>query len=481
MINALKKIDVFGVPFNLNTYGKTKHSTKTGGVLTCISLCIIGTFTYLFGTDFFHKENPNLVESQLVHKQTKPIDVANDKFSFMFRLQDGNSKPFLDRDSMPYGFWGGYFHMKKNQNKEFEQVCWARSPHFVTLCSNTKATENIDLKEERLDQWFCWDMEKITSECKKQMGYKDPKYKPHLGGFNDEEEYSAFRLDVNNFHLNQEMTQKEKIATREELLKFPQITLNLRFPNINYDATKPRNPLQVFYDSKTHFLLPGNFRRELRFMQLATSVDDQGWVFQSKDSFTTMIPDKAEPEFYSWQNNEGAAGFYNGFFYNVKKEKLFMRSFMKLQGLAAEVGGVVKSIMGVFAFYAIYQAQEERDEMLENEFYTVKVKQDSDKSQLSSQNDATKVNTVVNLHKNVESNKTKFSFWDYLCKFCRKTVDQERHAKIRKQLHAYMREKFDVRYLVKMFEEFTMIKDLVLTEEQKELLENKKTQVHVEA
>ena len=189
MDNLLKKIDMFGVSFSINTFGKAKYTTNTGGILTTVALTIIGVFTYLFGTDFFHKENPNLVESDLVHLQSKMVPLTNKKNTFMFRLEDGLDKPHLNYDTMPYKFVGMYFHFRKNGNGDFELVCWVRGiDEIFTKCSNTKAKQNPSLMKEKLEEWMCWDMELIKTECRKQLGDKDPEYEPVLGGNRDEEE-----------------------------------------------------------------------------------------------------------------------------------------------------------------------------------------------------------------------------------------------------------------------------------------------------
>ena len=478
MDSLFRNVDMFGLSFTLNTFGKAKYKTKSGGGLTLFSLCIVGLFTYLFGLDFFFKENPNLVESNLVHLETKKVDLDYSKLAFMFRLENGSSKPFLDQKAIPQKLQAFYFHYKKNKESLFELMC-STFQNNVKLCSETNATKNLDLLDERLDQWFCWDIEKITSDCRKQLGDKDPNYVPFLGGYNDELEYSALRLDVNSFTWNKDWI-PENVATNEQIAKLPGVILNIRFPNISYDANKPYDPLTTFYDTKTHYLFQGNVRRELRFMQLVTSIDDHGWVFQSKSSVTSMMPDRDEPEFYSFDHSkEGPKNYYNGFIRNVKKEKVFSRSFMKLQGLAAEVGGVVKSIIGVFAIYALYMAQEERDNQLEAQFYSVKTKEDTDKSELQ-QNNMTNVNSIVNLQRKNTSDDDKCRFWTYLLQFCWRRTEEIRQARIRKQMRAYMHEKMDVSYLFKVFEQFSLMKELFLTDEQKELVDNK-TEVQVEA
>ena len=479
MVSLLKKIDMFGVAFSFNTFGKSKHTTNTGGILTIVTLTTIGVFTYLFGTDFFHKENPNLVESDLVHLKSKMVPLTNESSTFMFRLQDGNAKPHLNYDTMPYKVWGGYFHFRNNSKQENELLCWARGNEMITKCSNTKATLNPVLKAEKLEEWLCWDLEKIKTECRRQLGAKEPNYEPVLGGYNDEVEMAGLRFDVwdaiydvkTNTHSNQ--------ATQEELTKFGEPILNIRYPNVSYDASAPYDALRIYNDAQILQLRAATSRRETRIMQMVTASDDHGWVFPNSESVSSLMPDRVEFE-YGPSDYGNFKSFYNGYFYNIKKEKVYKRSFMKLQQLAAIVGGMVKSVIAVFGLYAIYTALTERDDLLQKEFYKVKVVPNSNTSELSLQNEVSQVNTIV-ATKEQGAHEKKSSFWTYFKCFCCRSAEDARRTRIFEQMRVYMRSKMDVTYLFKLFEQFSMMKELVLTEEQKVFVEQNETVVEVNA
>ena len=161
MVSYLKNVDIYGLPFSLNTFGQTKFKTTFGGFLSIVTLTIICLCTYLFGTDFWHKENPNVIPDQLVHLVSKKIKIPNERFSFMVSLHDQFTKPYLDK-AFPFKLFGNYFHVKKDDNGVSETLCnITTDSDAFSPCSNTKATLNKDLKEGRLDHWQCWDMEKV--------------------------------------------------------------------------------------------------------------------------------------------------------------------------------------------------------------------------------------------------------------------------------------------------------------------------------
>ena len=478
MSDAFKRIDMFGVSFSFNTAGRSKHTTMTGAILTLFALSVIGLFTYLFGTDFFHKENPNLVESEILHLKSKKIAIPNDKYSFMMRIQDGASKPITDYAALPYKVSMQYFHYKKKGGDQFELMCNPGGSEFVTNCSNTKTKNNPALSTENLESWLCMDMEKVKASCREQLGGKEPNYEPILGGYNDEDEYSAIRFDVRNFEYDYKTKVYSNIAGDKEIEKLD-LLVNMRYPNTSYDASLPEKPLRVFYDSQILLIRNNDFRRETRFFKIVTAIDDDGWVFPSLDTTSALAPDKTEVENSSSLFHSGLRVFYSCFFRNVKKEKIYNRSFMKLQELVAIVGGMIKTVVNLIMVYATYIALKERDELLLNKFYNIKVKGSPNSSEIPMQNETTLVNTVTKPRVS-EDNQGKCSFWVYLMKFCRKSTDKARNVKILDQMRVYMTEKMDVIYLFKLFEQFSMMKDLLLTEDQKELLENKKTEIELE-
>ena len=480
MVKSLKRIDMYGLSFSFTTFGKAKFNTTCGGILTLCTALVVCVFTFIFGSDFFLKTNPNLVESELVHLTSNPVFIQNEQYSFMFRLQSLNGNIY-NYDEIPFKVRGQYSHFRKNKDGVHEQLCLSYKD-VITKCSNTKAKLNPYLKDEKLENWLCWDMEKAKNDCRDQLKDKEPDYLPILAGYFDEENYSLLRLDVINFIYDDEKKAFSYVATKEETDKYSgTIHLNLRFPTFSYNAKSSGDPLQVFYDSKVITLQPNTFQNEQRFLKIATANDDLGWVLPSIVTSTTLAPEREEST-YSVNDYPGRDWryFYAGRIFNVKKEKEFNRNFMKLQTLVAVVGGMVKSVVAVFMFSAILRATFERDEELRRHFFKVKLRFDDNSSQLPIQNENAKVNTVV-AEKAKDRADPGIDFWIYLFRFCRRNPDIANKVLIFEKMREYINGKMDVAYLFKMFEEFNSLKDIVLTEEQKELVEHGKTEIKLEA
>ena len=480
MSTHFKNLDMFGVAFSFNTFGQEKFKSKLGASMTLVCLSIMAVFVYFFGMDFFHKENPNVIPNTLVHLESKKVPISNEKYSFMFRLEDGYNNPY-DVDKTPYRLSGRYFHLKKNDKGVSEVICEVGGEGIIKKCSKTKATLNPDLIKFKLEDWMCWDMDAVKTLCRAKLKDKVPNYEPFLGGYMDEDEVSALRYDVTNYIWDWEKKQHTNIVSDEELIKAPIPNINVRFPAVSYEANSSDKPIRTYYDSVFKKINPNNYTRIFHFMSLVTNIDDSGWVFPSRTTTKSMELDKSDAESLNQQLSMNSPKiFYFGFFVNVKKEKLYRRNFMKLQQLAALVGGMTKFVFMTFAFYTMLKAVQERDSELRRRFYEIKYIKRTGNSDLPLHQGESTVNKIVQPREINLLNDQKPSWCAYLLRFARKSAIDISNTRIVEQMNKLMYEKFDVAYLVKHFEEFSLIKEMMCTEEQKEILENNKTKVEVE-
>ena len=481
MVANFKNLDMFGVQFTLYTFGQQKFKTNFGATMTAISLTIIGVFIYLFGTDFWYHENPNVIPNQIVHIQSKKIPLNNEKYTFMFRLKDDNIVK-MPEDKIPYKLGGSYGHLRKNKDGVLEMLCWVGGSDIIKKCSETKATLNPDLTKEKLDIWFCWNEEAIKTKCRAKLKDKEPNYEPFLGGGLDEDEYAGLRYDVLNYERDWETFLPSSIVPDEKFSKVGVFSIHTRYPAVSYDGSSAGNPITTYYELTTKAVNPNTYTRHMNFMSLVTNIDDTGWVFPNRTTTQSMELDKSESESVAQPGTvNGSRVFYLGFFFNVKKEKVYKRTFMKLQQLSALVGGMTKSVFMVFAFYAMFKSIQARDKELRKRFYEVKCIKTSGDSEFPLQQQEMKVNTLVKSSESNQENVTKLGWCAYLLRCCSKSETEVTNARIFKQMNKHMYEKLDVAYLVKQFEEFSLLKELLCSEEQKEQLENHKTEVQVEA
>ena len=296
MVSHLKNIDMFGVAFSFNTFGQAKFKTNLGALMTCMCLAIVSVFIYLFGTDFFHKENPNVIPNFLVHLKSKKIKLKTDKYSFMMRLEYNRNIP-VSSEKTPFKIDGSYYHIRKDNKGESKLLVWVGGPDIIKKCSETRATFNKDLTNIKLDEWLCWDFEAVKAKCRAKLKDIEPEYEPFLGGHYDEEEYTALRYDVTNRLFDYETEKTTFIVPDKEFNNLSgDVNINVRFPAVSYDSESHGNPIRTFYDSMFKVVKPINQIRMHNFMSLVTNIDDSGWVFPSRTTTDSMEKDRSEQE-----------------------------------------------------------------------------------------------------------------------------------------------------------------------------------------
>ena len=220
----------------------------------------------------------------------------------------------------------------------------------------------------------------------------------------------------------------------------------------------------------------------MRYMHLVTALDDNGWMFPVTSKHESMMPDKVDTEYLPVEKfADGRRVYYAGFFIGSKKELVHKRSFMKLQTLIAVVGGMIKSITNFFLFVVTLRAINERDEQLIEVFYKTNVRNTLQNSQIELKSEETKVNTVLEKAQVVAFNENRCNFFNRMFSFCWKSAEQGKQAKVKELMRAHLYEKMDVSYIIKLFEQFSLLKEMILTDDQKELIENKKTEIELDA
>ena len=211
----LRRIDMFGTPAKLNTFGKDSFKTGLGGIMTILTVATLVFFSYIFGTDFYHKENPRVVQNEKMNKKSKVYKLTSSRDPFMIKLNDGFGKTF-DYATIPYKMHGIYYHFKKDTAGTW-QTALAIDEAFIP-CTQTKVKENIELANQLvLADWFCFDWELITEIGRKEL--KDINYEAQLMGSRDENEYTFFRFDVRNAKYDARSNLHYDISPYSQLIK----------------------------------------------------------------------------------------------------------------------------------------------------------------------------------------------------------------------------------------------------------------------
>ena len=468
MLSLFKKIDMFGTPAKLKTFGEDSFKTVFGGILTTITTVTIVIFSYLFGTDFYHRENPRVVQQDKINKKAPTYFLETARDPFMLRLTNGTLQ-VLDYKSLPVRIQGTYFHYKKNQGGNWETIFGVDG---IAPCHQTNLINNEEILDSLvLSEWYCMDWDKITELGRKHLN--DPGYQAQLTGSFDEKELTFFRLDVRNSIYDPVKKSFDVKSTYEEAGVINEKVVTIKYPSSFFDAEE-REPLQINYREEAYTLSRDQRYSNRQFMKMLTVRNDLHWMLKDVEVKKSLVVDESEPSFIAADFlTKKYQDFYTKFFFMSKKEQITNRSYMKIQELAAIVGGLIK----ILTFNCFFITQIYAGFYLIIFYLSNLLKANYEVVKDSNSIDVTSVNNYVGdsvLQKATHSiNKFKLNFFSYYFNFCcHKSKDRLDAIQAYELAEAYIKKRLDIKYLLEHFEKFESICEMVLTEDQKEALKN---------
>ncbi len=94
MNQLITNLDMYGTIFEFTIFKKSKFKTFTGGIFTLMSLTTILVFVYLFGKDFFLRENPSVLFHEMhPDNYPPPVNLNKENFTIAWRLSDDDGEP----------------------------------------------------------------------------------------------------------------------------------------------------------------------------------------------------------------------------------------------------------------------------------------------------------------------------------------------------------------------------------------------------
>lgn len=96
--NLLVSCDIIGSEPRFRLGTAQRNQTLWGGLL-CLATYVLLAIAFLyFGQEFYYKQNPNVIYSNLPNDGSAPINLNNDRFSFIIAIKDRDSK-YVPMDS----------------------------------------------------------------------------------------------------------------------------------------------------------------------------------------------------------------------------------------------------------------------------------------------------------------------------------------------------------------------------------------------
>lgn len=309
-MELLKRIDILGPECKIKIQKNDNYKTKTGGVLTLFFFVLVILAFVAFCRDLFEKKVPIITFNRETANEASYI-LTDENFAFTIWNQ---------HDQTPIEDFDRKFHM------------------YLNVFNNT----NTGYTEETFKLQKCekQTLEKIKSELRAdpEFYYCLPKdTKINILGVFLKGEFISTRLNVD--FCTKESSGRDDCYPMEETRKsLGKLQMNLIFEDFYTDSYNYSDPFKKTYYSENILTTPITFCRQIYYFKTIEYVTDRGWVLQEKETIlkngientvNQMIPDQNTRTIYSHQ------------FVNSKWRDVYNRSYIKIQGVFAFLGGFI--------------------------------------------------------------------------------------------------------------------------------------------
>lgn len=356
----MKNFDFLGGNIFFHIDKSPRLTSTLGGIMTVIAGIILILLFVGFGRNFYKRINPLVLKSIDIPKEYTFIPMKNEEVSFAYRLEDYYGNQIID-DGLFY-IEPTYIDQVIGESGEWEvieEILLDQKP-----CVKEQFPEGSDIRNN-------WDVSQFT--CADFQG-KD------FGGFWDGNRLGYFVFKVSYCSEGFESPSGVKCKpndVKNDLLS--QITyISLYYQKSVIDPMSYNKPL-VKQMENGYFILDRKMTKDIYvFFQTYNIITDYGWILESKFTDTAVGAYKTRVDMYNIDNNNASKGNFLLAWYTLhysKEVDVIVREYMKIQVLAANIGGIIKIIMVIGA--AITYMYNEYKTMLEFEFISSKYFQNS--------------------------------------------------------------------------------------------------------
>lgn len=358
-MKLIKKFDIFGHQFYFRINEERTYKTYIGGILTIICVAIMVLVTFLFGSDFFDKTNSKILYQTVFPEQYYQIKPQPDNFTIAWRLEDVNGNPVANQDIL-HGRLEVFNYVLNTTTNLYDSTSWYFPP---TKCSTIKVLDPNFKAGRNLNDWHCLDFSQID------FNWGGDWQIPFLGLFRLNL-YSCLNDDRNSTCTSYE--DLTSITNGPDKLYF-----SILYPKYTLAPDNLTNPIQYQYENFFELISSAIQKSQLYHFNEVYIYDDQGWIFQDtkEDKIVTLgskTPDLIYVSEEDYKSPDSDTTVYRNVFFFSKNYEKYNRSFMKVQELVAQVGGMLKLLMVVFTEFGHFFSNLQLKSSLVNKFYIFK-------------------------------------------------------------------------------------------------------------
>jgi hypothetical protein len=337
MISFLNILDTTGVKPQFLLSGKKNYTTSLGGLISLLNLIILGLVIYAFGKNFFERTEPLMIQN-LIYPERYPNYTLglNLNFTYAVRLEDFDGNVINRSDLVYIDFI--YYHYE------------IRNGQWVEL--NKKSLDYELCNKNNFEKPELFDRQGLKTACCPNLKNLE------VGGGWDETYIKYIRAFIRVCKEGEMNKKGEKCGKSSD---FKHILKNRLFISNYYqeyfvDSDNYQNPMDIVFTNQYYMLDPLILKKSIYFFRKGTVTTDYGWILKDEESYSKFTFDDLVTDSISMsqlpESQQNIIGEVHLKF--SKKQEKFVRTYTKIQNLAANVGGIIKIFYTVNIFIASF-------------------------------------------------------------------------------------------------------------------------------
>ena len=324
--HLFRLIDIFGIPPLFTIRGHQTFQTTIGSVLTLICSLIMIIYVSIFLNQMFAHKKPTILTTVYNDEVPNSINLTNENFYFAFGLQDKEYTNYIDES---------IYNVSAVQTKVIarnNQTYYYSYPIQIIKCSQ--------FKFKIIPEYFT-NLPLNNLYCLNESSYE-------LEGEFKRDFFTYLKL---NFSKCNNSTKNNFTCKSNEELNYILTGGFLGIFMIDYTIV-PRNYKSPFhpYGKNLYSSFSINFFNDIfLFLKSIEIITDSGYFFEKKNKIKSSVYDYIFPNIDHRISND----FLSLTIRLSSKREVYERSYIKLQTIFSNVGGMLKMIL-IFGEYSIY-------------------------------------------------------------------------------------------------------------------------------
>ncbi len=305
--------------------GRKGAASLLGGFMTLIVGVIFVLLVIGFGSDFFYRLNPAILNQDIFPDEYKNFNFTTKNIPIAFRFEDVNG---LSLDKEQKSFYFDIYYQKLNK----VNGSWSSDIYNLNYskCNESDFKNKQDFYLKDFKNAYCIDNQGLDLG-----GYWD-------GNFLNYIYINYLKCEEGSFSINGEPCNESRI-TNDYISKFTYLALYMQ--NVLYDPANYTNPFIVNL-ANTFYMLDLKLAKsiQINFIEYISS-SDIGWIMENKisDSIISYYSQAIDYLLSSFDDDPYMRNYLGTVsFYVTKKQIKYIRLYSKVQSLAANIGGILK-------------------------------------------------------------------------------------------------------------------------------------------